>query len=326
MERAVQACEGMLEEEKETLLYAIQIITRETEAIRIGKLLAKGIKSCRKRIQNETAAMIETIDGYLGRDPPEDPNAIEHPAEECKLAKKITELLELHEAQQQSGDCKAKLTHLMRKLIDILPATPEIDCDGEIWSCGESVTDDSYADKVLVNKHMPSQAEVALMERSTLASQAIIYTFSEDTSTELDWSGKPSVSDLYPRTDEEKLPKMTQEMLRLIHGAGGEGDDGDMYKEALDGSNKQAAIKRRWLCDGKRSMDMDLSDRKRAEIEGLDEVRFQTEFQKEGSSSFVKDDDQDMDDFNDKTHGEKSSKEADFENNPMLGHSRRGKF
>ncbi|TGO90829.1 hypothetical protein BPOR_0049g00090 [Botrytis porri] len=76
--------------------------------------------------------MIETIGGYLGRDPPEDPNAIEHSAEEWKLVKKITELLEPPEAQQQSGDFKAKLIILMRKLIGILPATPEIDCDREM--------------------------------------------------------------------------------------------------------------------------------------------------------------------------------------------------
>ncbi|KAF5878711.1 uncharacterized protein Bfra_000878 [Botrytis fragariae] len=81
MERAVQAYEGMFEE-KETLLYAIQSITRETEESMKGKLPAKGIKSCKKRIKNETAAMIETIDGFLGRDPPEDPDAIEHSAEE----------------------------------------------------------------------------------------------------------------------------------------------------------------------------------------------------------------------------------------------------
>ncbi|KAF7892559.1 uncharacterized protein EAF02_000097 [Botrytis sinoallii] len=198
MERAVQAYGGMFGEERETLLYAIQSITRETEAIRIGKLPAKSIKSCRKRLKNETTAMIETIDGYIGRDPPEDPNAIEHPAEEWKLAKKITELLGLPEAQQQSGDFKVKLTHLMQKLIDILPATPEIDYDEETWLFGESVTGDSYADEVLVNEHVPSQAEAALMERSALASQKATYTISEDTSTELDWSGKSSFSDRYP--------------------------------------------------------------------------------------------------------------------------------
>ncbi|KAF5878712.1 uncharacterized protein Bfra_000879 [Botrytis fragariae] len=74
----------------------------------------------------------------------------------------------------------------MRKLADILPATPEIDCDGEMWSCGESVTDDSYTDKDLVNKHVPLPTEAALMERSALASQKTTYTISEDTSTELD--------------------------------------------------------------------------------------------------------------------------------------------
>ncbi|TGO15407.1 hypothetical protein BTUL_0040g00130 [Botrytis tulipae] len=299
IERTVQAYEGMFEEEKETLLNVIQSITRETEAIRIGKLPAKGIKSCRKRIQNETAAMIETIDGYLGRDPPEDPNAIEHPAEEWKLAKKIIELLELPEAQQQSRDFKAKLTHLMRKLIDILPATPEIDCDGEMWLCGESVTDDPYTDEVLMNEHVPSQAEAALIERSALASQKTTYTISEDTSTELDWSVNPSFSDRYPRTDEEKLRKVTQEMLRLIHGTGGESDDGDVHKEVLDGSHIQTGIKRRGLCDGKRTMDMDSTDRKLAENEGLDEVKLQTGFQKDGSSSSVKGDDRDMEDFND---------------------------
>ncbi|TGO62208.1 hypothetical protein BCON_0021g00210 [Botryotinia convoluta] len=296
------------------------------EATRIGKLPAKGIKSCRKRIKNETAAMIETIDGYLGRDPPEDPNATEHPAEEWKLAKKITEHLELPEAQHQSGYFKSKLSHLMRKLIDILPATPEIDCDGEMWSCGENDTEDSYADEVLVNEHVPPQAEAALMERSVLASQATTYTISEDTSMELDWSGKPSFSDHYPRTDKEKPHKMTQKMLRLIHGTGGESDDGDMCKEALDGSNRQTGISKRGLCGGKRAMDMDSSDRTLADNEGLDEVKLQTEIQKEGSSSFVKDDDQDMEDFNDKTHSESSSKEAGFENNPTLGHSRRTEF
>ncbi|TGO69395.1 hypothetical protein BOTNAR_0011g00100 [Botryotinia narcissicola] len=326
MERAVQAYEGMFEEEKETLSNAIQSITRETDAIRIGKLPAKGIKSCRKRIQNETAAMIETIDGYLGSDPPEDPNVIEHPAEEWKLAKKIIELLELPEAQQQSTDFKAKLTHLMQKLIDILPATPEIDCDGEIWSYGESVTDDPYTDEVLVNEHVPSQAEAALIERSALASQKSAYTISKDTSTELDWSGKPSFSDRYPRTDEEKLRKMTQEMLSLIHGTGGESDDGDVYNEALDGSHRQTCINRRGLCDGKRTMDVDSTDRKLAENEGLDGVKLQTGFQQDGSSSSVKDDDRDMEDFIDKTHSENSSKEAGFGKNSTLGHSRRTEF
>ncbi|KAF7906009.1 hypothetical protein EAF00_000288 [Botryotinia globosa] len=326
MERTVQAYEGMFEEEKETQLNVIQSITRETEAIRIGKLPAKGIKSCRRRIQNETAAMIEAIDGYLGCDLPEDPNAIEHPAEEWKLAKKIIELLELPEAQQQSRDFKAKLTHLMRKLVDILPATPEIDCDGEMWSCGESVTDGPYTDEVLMNENVPSQAEAALIERSALASQKTTYTISEDTSTELDWSGNPSFSDRYPCTDEEKLRKMTQEMLRLIHGTGGERDDGDVYKEALDGSHRQTGIHRRRLCDGKRAMDMDSTDRKLAENEGLDEVKLQTGFQKDGSSSSVKGDDRDMKDFNDKTHSEKLCKEAGFGKDSTLGHSRRTEF
>lgn len=332
MERAVQAYGGIFEEEKETLLNAIQSITRETEAIRIGKSPAKGIKSYRKRIKNET------IDGYVGRDPPEDPNAKEHPVEEWKLAKKIIELLELPEAQQQSGDFKAKLTHLMQKLIEILPATPEIDCDGEIWSCGESFTDNPCmylhyyyvyilthvdTDEALVNEHAPSQVEAALMEKSALASQKNTYTISEDTSTELDWSGKPSFSDRYPRTDEEKLRKMTQEMLRLILGTGGESDDGGVNKEALDGSNRQTGIMRRGLCDGNRAMDMDSTDRKIAENEGLDEVKLQTVFQRDGSPSFVKDDDRDMEDFNDKTHSQRSSKEAGFGKNSTLGHIRR---
>ncbi|THV55482.1 hypothetical protein BGAL_0007g00100 [Botrytis galanthina] len=326
MERAVQAYGGIFEEEKETLLNAIQSIKRETEAIRIGKLPAKGIKSCRKRIKNETVPMIETIDRCVGRDPPEDPNALEHPAEEWKLAKKIIELLELPEAQQQSGDFKEKLTHLMRKLIDILPATPEIDCDGEMWSCGESVTDNPYTDEALVNEHAPSQVEAALMEKSALASQKNTYTISEDISTELDWSGKPSFSDRYPRTDEEKLRKMTEEMLRLILGTGGESDDGGVNKEALDGSNRQTGIIRRGLCDGNRAMDMDSADRKLAENEGLDEVKLQTVFQKDGSSSFVKGDDRDMEDFNDKTHSQRSSKEAGFGKNSTLGHIRRTEF
>ncbi|TGO34941.1 hypothetical protein BHYA_0176g00230 [Botrytis hyacinthi] len=326
MERDVQAYGGMFEEEKETLSNAIQSITRETEAIRIGNLPAKGIKSCRKRTKNETVAMIETIDGYLGRDPPEDPNTIEHPAEEWKLAKKIIELLELPEAQQQSGDFKEKLTHLMQKLIDILPATPEIDCDGKIWSDGESVTDDPCAGEVLVNEHVPSHTGAALMERLALASQKTTCTISEDTSTELDWSGKPSFSDRYPRTDEEKLRKMTEEMLRLIHGTGGENDDGDVHKEVLDFSNRQTGINRRGLCDGKRAMDMDSTDRKLAENEGLDEVKSQTGFQKDRSYSSAKVDDRDMEDFNNKTHSENSSKEAGFGKNSTLGQSRRTEF
>ncbi|KAF5878713.1 uncharacterized protein Bfra_000880 [Botrytis fragariae] len=118
---------------------------------------------------------------------------------------------------------------------------------------------------------------------------------------------------------------MTQEMLRLIHGTGGESDDGDVYKEALDGSNRQTGTNRRELSDGKRSMNMDSSDGKPAETAGLDEVRLQTGFQKE-EPSCIKDDDRDMEDFNNKTHSESPSKEACFENNPTLGHSRRTKF
>ncbi|TGO75953.1 hypothetical protein BELL_0183g00130 [Botrytis elliptica] len=113
---------------------------------------------------------------------------------------------------------------------------------------------------------------------------------------------------------------------RLIHGTGVESDDGDVHKEALDGSDRQTGTNRRELCGGKRAMDMDSTDRKLAENEGLDEVKLQTGFQKEGSSSFVKDHDRDMEGVNNKTHSENSSKEAGFGKNSTLGHSRQTEF